>query len=101
MSRGPIARACMAGAMMRVLSPVGRVRCAGLVCRARELGLSRLRGGVTESGQGLPRQASPDRLLDHPEIGLLLRRHERERVTHGRGAGGTADAVDVIVAHVR
>ena len=57
--------------------------------------------GVVEVGQRHPRQPLPDRLLDAAEIRSSSSRHQRERRPGQFGAGGAADAVDIVVGDVR
>jgi len=56
---------------------------------------------IVEVGQRHPRQPVADRLLDVAQVALFLGRHERERRTGGIGARGPADAVNVVIGHVR
>ena len=56
---------------------------------------------VVEIGHRHARQSLADRLLDRAQIVLFFRSDERERVAVRLRARGTADAVDVVLRHVR
>src|SRR5688500_7916566 len=68
---------------------------------ARHLEALARHGGVVEIRHGDTRQAAPDRFLDVTEIGLLVRRDERECIAGRLGAAGAADAMDVILRRLR
>src|ERR1043166_6434834 len=57
--------------------------------------------GVIEVRQRDAQQWFADRALDHAELGLLLRRHERERLARHLGARRASHAMDVIVRGAR
>src|SRR5215212_4575288 len=52
---------------------------------------------VVEIFSFLPDNSATDKLLERPQLALIFRRNETDRVAHGMGATGPANAMHVIL----